>query len=100
MSGPIGRLHVEGLQGDLFTATDLTEVAATTLEVELPLPDGETYWRWSRLHGSGRFIDGLPDDKRAEMHARLLTAVAEIPGFTLRRSATLWTARKPNPDHR
>jgi len=88
--------HGNGVEeSNIFADSDLIEVSATTLEVALPVPDGETYWRWSRSHGSGRFIDGLPDDKRTEMYARLLARVSEIPDFTLRRSATLWTARKP-----
>ncbi len=67
----------------------LTDLAATPLEVAIPVPDGETYWRW----GSGRFIDNLTPFRRAEMHARLLELMVELPGFVLRRSATLWTAR-------
>jgi SAM-dependent methyltransferase len=91
----LGRHGNDVQESELFAHSDLIEVSATTLEVALPVPDGETYWRWSRSHGSGRFIDGLPDEKRNEMRARLLVSVDEIPGFTLRRSATLWTARKP-----
>ena len=78
---------------DLLGQPGLAEVAATTLEVAFPVPDGDTYWRWSRSHGSGRFIDGLPADKRRAMHARLVERLGEMPGFLLRRSATLWTAR-------
>lgn len=83
-------------ESELFEQSSLIDVTAVTLEVALPVPDGETYWRWSRSHGSGRFIDGLPADKRVEMHARLLERVATMPDFVLRRSATLWTARKPD----
>jgi hypothetical protein len=63
--------------------------------VAIPVPDGDTYWCWTRTHGSGRFIDGLPPEKRSEMRTRLIASVDEIRGFVLRRSATLWTARKP-----
>ncbi|MCO8275136.1 hypothetical protein M1L60_31605 [Actinoplanes sp. TRM 88003] len=89
-----GRHGNEVEESELFEQSPLIDVRAETLEVAIPVPDGETYWRWSRSHGSGRFIDGLPDDKRNEMHARLLERVDEIPDFVLRRSATLWTARK------
>jgi ubiquinone/menaquinone biosynthesis C-methylase UbiE len=82
-------------ESELFAQSGLIDVSATTLEVALRVPDGETYWRWSRSHGSGRFIDGLPDEKRSEMHTRLVERVNQIPNFTLRRSATLWTSRKP-----
>jgi hypothetical protein len=81
-------------EGELFAQSEVVDVSARTLEVALPVPDGETYWRWSRSHGSGRFINGLPDDKREEMRARLLGRVNEIPNFILRRSATLWTGYK------
>jgi len=90
-----GRLGNDVEESDLFAQSSLVEVAATTLEVALAVPDGETYWRWSRSHGSGRFIDGLPSDRRSEMRARLVERLDEMPNFMLRRSATLWTARKP-----
>jgi ubiquinone/menaquinone biosynthesis C-methylase UbiE len=89
-----GRYGNDVEESDLLAESELIDVAAETLEVALPVPDGETYWRWSRSHGSGRFIDGLPAGKRAEMHERLLDRMAATTGFTLRRSATLWTARK------
>ena len=97
------RFHADGSgrhgndveESALFAGSGLVDVAATTLEVALAVPDGETYWRWSRSHGSGRFIDGLPSDKRTEMHARLRERIDAIGDFTLRRSATLWTGRKP-----
>ena len=78
----------------LLADSDLVDVAATTLEVAIPVIDGDTYWRWNRSHGAGRFIDGLSEQKRGEMRSRLLAALDENPGFVLRRSATLWTARK------
>ena len=90
----IGRHGNDVDEAELLAQSGLADLGATTLEVAIPVPDGETYWRWSRSHGSGRFIDGLPNDKRAEMHARLLTAMPT--DFRLRRSATLWTARKPD----
>ncbi|SNY44932.1 class I SAM-dependent methyltransferase [Paractinoplanes atraurantiacus] len=90
-----GRHGNDAEEADLFAASTLTDITATHVEVAIPVPDGETYWRWSRSHGSGRFIDGLPADRRAEMHTRLLARLAEIPDFVLHRSATLWTAHKP-----
>ncbi|MFF5077740.1 class I SAM-dependent methyltransferase [Actinoplanes sp. NPDC000266] len=82
-------------EATLLAQSGLTGITAATVEVAIPVPDGETYWRWSRSHGSGRFIDALPAAKRAEMHTRLLEQLATSPGFVLRRSATLWTARTP-----
>jgi ubiquinone/menaquinone biosynthesis C-methylase UbiE len=91
----VGRQSNDVEETDLFASSTMTDVTAAVLEISIPVPDGETYWRWSRSHGSGRFIDALSDEKRAEMHAALLDRMAELPGFVLRRSATMWTARKP-----
>lgn len=93
-----GRHGNDADEAELLEASTLIDPLATTLEVAIPVPDGDTYWRWSRSHGSGRFIDGLPEDKRQEMHSRLLSRMEELPGFLLQRSATLWTARKPAQD--
>jgi ubiquinone/menaquinone biosynthesis C-methylase UbiE len=94
LHGP-GRQANDVEETELFASADLTDVSATVLEIAIPVPDGETYWRWSRSHGSGRFIDALSDEKRTEMHGALLARMSELPGFILRRSATLWTVRKP-----
>ena len=59
------------------------------------MPDGKTYWNFTRSHGAGTFINGLPDDKRTELHDRLVAAVADSGGITLRRSATLVVAGRP-----
>ena len=91
----VGRHGNDVEESDLLAESSLVDVAARTIEVAIPVPDGETYWRWSRSHGSGRFIDGLPEDKRTEMHEQLLVRLSEIPDFVLRRSATMWTASKP-----
>lgn len=71
------------------------EVSSTTIEVSIPVADGETYWRWASSHGSRTFLGRLPTEKRTAMRSLLLERVAAIPGFRLRRSATLWVARKP-----
>jgi hypothetical protein len=71
------------------------DLAARTLEIAIPLPDGETYWRFTRSHGAGMFINALPDDKRTEFHDRLVAAVDTAGEITMRRSATLWLARRP-----
>jgi len=79
----------------LLAELGLAEMSAETLEVAIPVPDGDTYWRWGLSHGAGRFVEGLPPEKRDEMRTRLLARLEEAPGFVLRRSATLWMGRKP-----
>jgi ubiquinone/menaquinone biosynthesis C-methylase UbiE len=77
----------------LLDRAGFTDVSRQTLEIALDVPDGETYWRFTRSHGTGAAINGLPDDKRAELHDRLVAAVDAVGGTVLRRSATLVRAR-------
>jgi hypothetical protein len=72
-----------------------TDVTRQTLEIAIPVPDGQTYWNFTTSHGAGTVINALPDDKRTELHDRLVTAVDAAGGTTLRRSATLALARRP-----
>lgn len=80
---------------ELLDAAGFTDVSWQTLEIAIPVPDGETYWRHTRSHGAGALINGLPDDKRAELHDRLVAAVDAAGGTILRRSATLALAHRP-----
>jgi ubiquinone/menaquinone biosynthesis C-methylase UbiE len=80
--------------GALLERAGFRSVSRQTLEVAIDIPDGETYWRFTRSHGTGALIDGLPDDKRAELHGRLVEAVDAAGGTVLRRSATLTRARR------
>ena len=74
---------------ELLERAGFTDVRWQTLEIAIAVPDGETYWRFTRSHGAGAAINGLPDDKRAELHDRLVAAVDAAGGTTLRRSAAL-----------
>jgi len=82
-------------EDEVLRAAGFTELTARTLEIAIPAPDGETYWRFTTSHGAGMFINGLPADKRAEFRDRLIAAVDAAGEITLRRSATLWVARRP-----
>jgi ubiquinone/menaquinone biosynthesis C-methylase UbiE len=82
-------------QEAVLHAAGFTDISRQTLEVAIPVPDGETYWRFARSHGTGAVINSLPDDKRAELHDRLVAVVEAAGGLTLRRSATLALARRP-----
>ena len=93
--GGFGRHYNEVQEAATLRAAGFTDIAARTLEIAIPVPDGETYWRFTRSHGAGMLINGLPDDKRTEFHDRLVAAVDTAGGITLRRSATLWLARRP-----
>lgn len=90
-----GYQHNDADEEELLDEAGFTDVSWQTLEIALPVADGETYWRFSRSHGAGTLIDALPDDKRAELHDRLVAAVDATGGLTLRRSATLALARRP-----
>jgi SAM-dependent methyltransferase len=79
----------------LLDEAGFADVTRRTLEIAIGVPDGETYWNFTRSHGVGALINGLPDDKRTEFHDRLVATVAASGGITLRRSATLVLARRP-----
>jgi O-methyltransferase/aklanonic acid methyltransferase len=95
------RIAGAGFQGNDADADELleqagfTDVRWQTLEVAIPVPDGATYWRFERSHGTGSMIDSLPGDKRTALHDRLVRAVDAAGGTTLRRSAALALARRP-----
>ncbi len=80
---------------ELLEAAGFTDISWQTLQVAIPVPDGETYWRFSQSHGVGTVISSLTDDKRAELHDRLVALVEAAGGMTLRRPATLALARRP-----
>jgi SAM-dependent methyltransferase len=69
------------------------EVTERHLRVEIPLADPETLWRWYATHGPRRLLDTLDDDRREELHRRLVADLAERPEMVLRRPALLVTAR-------
>jgi len=82
-------------EGVLLNDAGFTDLSWQTLEVEIPVADGETYWRFAGSHGAGAVINDLPDAKRAEFHDRFVAAVDATGGITLRRSAALAIARRP-----
>lgn len=81
----------------LLEAAGFTDVSWQTLEIAIPVPDGDTYWRFVNSHGTGAVVNSLPADKRTELRHRLVTAVDTAGGTTLRRSATLALARPREP---
>ncbi len=80
---------------ELLGAAGFTDVSWRTLEIAIPVADGETYWRFERSHGVGAMISALPQDTRSELHDRLTALVDAAGGITLRRSARLALARRP-----
>jgi SAM-dependent methyltransferase len=78
----------------LLERAGFTDVRWQTLELAIDVPDGETFWRFTRSHGYGAAIDGLPDDKRDELHQKIVAAVDDEGGTTLRPSAALAIARR------
>ena len=80
---------------ELLDQAGFVDVSWQTLEIAIAVPDGATYWRFTMSHGEGAAINGLPADKRAELHDRIVAAVDEAGGTTLRRSAALAIARRP-----
>ncbi|HEX4092467.1 MAG TPA: methyltransferase domain-containing protein [Trebonia sp.] len=80
---------------ELLSEAGFTDVSWQTVEIAIPIADGETYWRFQLSHGVGATLNDLPDDKRTEFHDRLLAAVDSSGGMTMRQSATLALASRP-----
>lgn len=72
---------VQGLTGD-------------SVEIALPVPDGDTYWRWMTSHGAGTFVQRLADDRRRQLYREVCDLVAASGGWTVRRSAAVWQGTK------
>ena len=85
-------------EAELLAEAGFSDVTRQTLEIAIDVPDGETYWDFTRSHGTGTLIDALPGDQRAEFRRRIVAEVAASGGTTLRRSATLVLARRPIRD--
>jgi ubiquinone/menaquinone biosynthesis C-methylase UbiE len=78
----------------LLARAGFADVSRQTLEIAIAVPDGATFWRFTLSHGAGAAVNGLPADKRAELHDRIVAAVDAAGGTTLRRSATLALVRR------
>jgi hypothetical protein len=80
---------------ELLKDAGLNNVSATTVEIALDVPNGQTYWQWMNSHGAGTFAKRLPDALRAELHDRICAIVDSRGGWVIRRSATVWQGTKP-----
>ncbi len=78
---------------ETLAAAGFTGLAETDLRVELPVPDADTLWRWFQTHGSRKFFDDLPAERRAEFRARLIDDLNGRAHLVLRRYAWLFTGR-------
>jgi SAM-dependent methyltransferase len=68
------------------------DVTGEHLRVELPLAGPETMWRWIESHGTRKFVDDLPPERRAELRDRIIADLSGRDPLVLRRTALLYTA--------
>ena len=80
----------------LLTTTGFVDIEISTIRVDLPIPDGEVYWRWGLTHGSLAYFEDLPADRREEFRQRLIAATDALGLRRLRRTASVWAGRKPD----
>jgi SAM-dependent methyltransferase len=80
-----------------LVAAGFRDVSEGHLQVELPLDEPETLWRWYATHGTRRYFDALEEQHREEFHQRLVADLAARPAIVLRRAAILVTARACPP---
>lgn len=90
-----GRHGNDADESDLLEQAGLINLSATTIDVALDVPDGQTYWRWMNSHGAGTFAKQLPYDLRTELHDRICAIVDARGGWVVRRTATIWQGAKP-----
>jgi ubiquinone/menaquinone biosynthesis C-methylase UbiE len=69
----------------------------TDLRLDLPLADAETLWRWFQTHGSRKYLDDLPPDRRDEFRRRLLDDLGGRRPLMLRRYVWLHEAQVTTP---
>ncbi|WP_412539032.1 methyltransferase domain-containing protein [Longispora sp. K20-0274] len=79
----------------LLVAGGFTDVRGEHIEVRIPVPDPETFWRWLSSHGSAAYLERLPAVRRAEFHDRLVADLATKDEIILYRAATVWSGRTP-----
>lgn len=94
--GGTGSPHDEGA---LLCDAGFTDIAASPVTVDLPMPGGgeiEMLWQWHLSHGTAAFIDNLPPDRRAKLRRRLLTETDASGTRNLRLTASLWTGTLHN----
>lgn len=73
-----------------FRALGLLEVRSVEAEIEVTVPDGETFLRGEYAHGARSFFDRLDQEARQELEAELLAglhAMQQSGGIVLRRAS-------------
>ncbi len=92
-------LPPSGSMGTPFDAIDalagFDDVNEMDIQVELPVDDPETFWRWFQTHGTRKFFDELDDVHREEFHQRLIADLSARDHLVLRRYAWFYRATKP-----
>jgi ubiquinone/menaquinone biosynthesis C-methylase UbiE len=66
------------------------DVREREFEVHIPVPDPETYWRFTMSHGFARFVESLAEADRDEFRVRafeLLTRMRDTHGIIVDRGA-------------
>jgi ubiquinone/menaquinone biosynthesis C-methylase UbiE len=79
----------------LLASAGFTGIGAVAISVDLPVTDGEACWQWSLTHGSIKFLEDLPQERREEFRQRLVAGVDAVGGARLRRTATVWQGHVP-----
>lgn len=78
----------------LLRTRGVQDLTGDSLDIALPVPDGDTHWRWMNSHGAGTFAKRLPDDKRDQLYRDICGLITKRGGWTGRRSAAIWQATK------
>ena len=89
-----GRHGNDADEEELLKTRGVHGLTSDSVDIALPVPDGDTYWRWMTSHGAGTFARRLPDDKRHQLYRDICDLIASNGGWTVRRSAAVWQGTK------
>ncbi len=89
-----GRHGNDAEEQELLKARGVWDLTSESVDIAIPVPDGDTYWRWMTSHGAGTFAKRLPDDRRRELYRDICARIDARGGWTVRRSATIWQATR------
>lgn len=78
---------------DLLTEAGFVDLHEDRVVVTVHFADSQELWRWAMSHGYRAFIEGLPEERRCEFRARMLSLASGEP--VLCRGTGVWSGRKP-----
>lgn len=84
----------------LLRRAAFTDIATTSMTIEVPLTDPDAFWRWNLANGQRVLIDALPAERALELRRALHREISAMDPLVYRRGVAFWSAATGTPDHR